>query len=158
MLSSSFCVKFLLFESLQIVVSDVVEWNARGVYPFAHNYTQFVFDNPRQDVGHILLHYWRDRANHPAVFRAMSHLFANGLCLFAIPNLVKCLDVVQITHCVKLARLLHTIARKNIAVWVDKEVFATSLTGKHSATTFYIIDKAKIEKGTEPRFWRVLLH
>ena len=105
----------------------------------------------------VLLHHRGGSANHPAVLGAGTHLFTDFLGLFAEPNFFEVLGSVNIAHALLPVARFKAVAGVNLAPGVRKEVHGAGLAREHALAALDVLDKAKVEKRTEPRLRVIFL-
>ena len=105
----------------------------------------------------VLFHHRSGGSHHPAVLGAGAHLFADLLRLFAEPDFLKVLRVVDVAHAFLPVTRLQAVARVNFAPRVRKEVHGTRFARQHALATLNILDKAQVEERAEPRLRVIFL-
>ena len=139
------------------VLADVKLGEARTVDFLSENALELSLEHPRGNLCNILLHHRGGSADHPAVLGAGADLLAHLLGLFAEPDFLKVLCVVDIAHTFLPVTRLQTVAGVNFAPRVSKEVHGTRFAREHSLAALDVLDKAQVEEGTEPGLRMVLL-
>lgn len=105
----------------------------------------------------VLLHHGGGSADHPAVLGAGAHLLANLLRLFAKPDFLEVLCIVDVAHTLLPVARLQAIAGVDFSPRVRKEVHGTRLARQHALATLDVLDESQVEESTEPRLRVVLL-
>lgn len=136
-------VQFLFGDfAITVVTADLQLIHA--VWMFCEESLELMNQNPSSRLPDVLMHSRADRANHPAVTVAATNLCTNLLCFCAIPQLIPSL-IVQVTHDFLI---LGTIARHNVAIWVDEEGIKTHVARQQTLLAVDVVDQAVVEVST----------